>query len=92
MIRISWKSKAASVLAALAIASSGVFAPPPAQARPTCPDEMRRICGLPWFGIRYWEVEHSSLQECADDLTAQNCRPEFDDPGPLGSLREGRPD
>ncbi len=87
MSRISRKSKMAALLGALAIASSGVFAPPPAQARPTCQEEASRQCRNPWTYEDKWQQQgYSSYQECLDDWISMLCPPQYD--APLAGLRE----
>ncbi len=87
MFTMSRKSKTAALLCALTIASSGVFAPPPAQARPTCQEEAQRQCRNPWTYEDYWQNQgYSSYQECVDDWVSMLCPPQYD--GPLQGVRE----
>lgn len=87
MSRMSRKSKAAALLAALTVASSGVFAPPPAQAYPTCEELMRRECNRYWQGQYAWQwQEYESLQACVDAEVAMTCPPQYS--GALDGIRE----
>ncbi|MGZ8284862.1 MAG: hypothetical protein ACXW27_09590 [Allosphingosinicella sp.] len=87
MSRISRKSKVAALLGVLTIASSGVFAPPPAQAYPTCEDIMRRECARYWQGQPLWQIQgYPTLQACVDDNVAMTCPPAYY--GPLEGVRE----
>jgi hypothetical protein len=87
MSRISRKSKMAALLGVLAIASTGVFAPPPAQARPTCQEEASRQCRNPWTYEDKWQQQgYSSYQECLDDWISMLCPPH--NYGPLEGVRE----
>jgi hypothetical protein len=76
MSRIYRKAKVAILLGALAIASTGMFAPPPAQARPGCEDAQRQSCNswMPDQHMRVWQwMGYSSLEECAAEAIALSC-------------------
>ena len=87
MSRISGKSKVATLLGTLAIASSGLFVAPPAQAYPTCEELMRRECNRYWDGQYAWQRwEYESLQACVDYEVAMTCPPQ--NYSPLEGARE----
>ncbi len=91
MSRLYWKSKMAPLLCVLTIASSGVLAPPPAQARPGCEDAMRQSCNtyMPDQQLRVWQwMGYASLEECTVEFIAETCPWQFS--GPLKGVRDDR--
>lgn len=78
MSRLSGRSKIASLLGVVAIASSGLFAPPPAQARPSCEDLVWQQCARFYQGRQVWELDgYYSLENCFEVETARSCPPRY---------------
>lgn len=53
-----FKRRTATILASLAIASTGAILPAPASARPTCEEEVVRECNQSWYPL------YASYEEC----------------------------
>jgi len=91
MSRLSGKSKAAALLVALTVASSGVLAPSPALARPGCEEAQFQSCNtwMPDQHMRVWQwMGYSSIQECTADFIATTCPWMFS--GSLKAVRDDR--
>lgn len=90
MSAMSRKSKAAALLVAVTVASTGVFAPPPAQAYPTCQDIVWRECNRYYQGQYLWQrQEYESARACYYDQVEMTCGPQYY--GSLEAVREDRP-
>jgi hypothetical protein len=88
---MSRKSKMAALLGVLTVASSAVFAPPPAHARPGCEEAQRQSCNtyMPDQGLRVWQwMGYPSLEACTEDFISTTCPWQFS--GPLEGVREDR--
>jgi hypothetical protein len=87
MSRISLKARAAALLVAVAVASTGIFAPPPAQAYPTCQDIVWRECNRYYQGQYLWQRQgYDSAWACYYDQVEMTCGPQYY--GALEGVRE----
>jgi hypothetical protein len=81
MSKVSWKSKTATLLGTLILASSGALIPAPALAYPTCEDLFRQQCRRYFEGQPSWQAAgYPSQEACVMEYVELYCPDPYQGP------------